>query len=99
VLRDRIVPVELLLRDKTGEQRGRHGLAVGCDLEKGLLRDRLARAGLEFTRRARVDDFAVFAEQFADEWDQIAFDPDYDTLPLEHFEERVRAVFGAPKSF
>jgi len=39
------------------------------------------------------------AERFADEWDQRAFDPDYDTLPLEHFEERVRAVFGAPKSF
>ncbi len=39
------------------------------------------------------------AARFADEWDQAAFDPDYDTLPLEHFEERVRAVFGAPKSF
>jgi predicted HD phosphohydrolase len=30
------------------------------------------------------------AERFADEWDQIAFDPDYDTLPLEHFEPLVR---------
>ena len=38
------------------------------------------------------------AEQFADEWDQLAFEPDYDTLPLEHFEPRVRAVFGAPHS-
>jgi predicted HD phosphohydrolase len=38
------------------------------------------------------------AAQFADEWDQIAFDPDYDTLPLSHFEDRVRAVFGSPKS-
>lgn len=38
------------------------------------------------------------AEQFADEWDQRAFDPDYDTLPLEHFEERVRKVFATPKS-
>jgi predicted HD phosphohydrolase len=38
------------------------------------------------------------AEQFADEWDQIAFDPGYDTLPLEHFEDRVRAVFGSPHS-
>jgi predicted HD phosphohydrolase len=41
----------------------------------------------------------ALAERFADEWDQRAFDPDYDTLPLEHFEERVRTVFGAPKSF
>ena len=31
------------------------------------------------------------AAQFADEWDQVAFDPDYDTLPLEHFEPLVRA--------
>lgn len=34
------------------------------------------------------------AARFADEWDQKAFDPAYDTLPLEHFEPRVRAVFG-----
>lgn len=34
------------------------------------------------------------AARFADEWDQAAFDPDYDTLPLEHFEPKVRAVFG-----
>jgi predicted HD phosphohydrolase len=38
------------------------------------------------------------AAQFADEWDQIAFDPEYDTLPLEHFEDRVRAVFATPHS-
>src|SRR4051794_30703358 len=31
------------------------------------------------------------AAQFADDWDQIAFDPDYDTMPLEHFEPLVRA--------
>jgi predicted HD phosphohydrolase len=30
------------------------------------------------------------AAQFADDWDQTAFDPDYDTLPLEHFEPLVR---------
>ncbi len=30
------------------------------------------------------------AERFADEWDQTSFDPDYDTLPLEHFEPLVR---------
>jgi predicted HD phosphohydrolase len=41
----------------------------------------------------------ALAERFADEWDQRAFDPDYDTLPLDHFEERVRTVFGAPRSF
>ncbi len=39
------------------------------------------------------EQFAL-AEQFADEWDQIAFDPNYDTLPLEHFEPKVRQVFA-----
>jgi predicted HD phosphohydrolase len=39
------------------------------------------------------------AERFADEWDQIAFDPAYDTLPLEHFEPRLRALFATPHAF
>ncbi|HEV7678073.1 MAG TPA: HD domain-containing protein [Candidatus Dormibacteraeota bacterium] len=38
----------------------------------------------------------ALAERFADEWDQVAFDPDYDTLPLEHFEPRLRALFSKP---
>ena len=38
------------------------------------------------------------AAHFCAAWDQTAFDPDYDTLPLEHFEDRVRAVFGRPHS-
>jgi predicted HD phosphohydrolase len=38
------------------------------------------------------------AERFADEWDQAAFDADYDTLPLEHFEPRLRELFANPKS-
>jgi predicted HD phosphohydrolase len=38
------------------------------------------------------------AERFADEWDQTAFDPDYDTLPLEHFEPRLRELFRHPTS-
>jgi predicted HD phosphohydrolase len=37
------------------------------------------------------------AERFADDWDQTAFDPDYDTLPLEHFEPLVRKVFAHGK--
>jgi predicted HD phosphohydrolase len=37
------------------------------------------------------------AERFADDWDQIAFDPDYDTPPLEHFEALVREVFAHPQ--
>ncbi len=39
----------------------------------------------------------ALAERFADEWDQAAFDPAYDTLPLEHFEPLVRKVFATPR--
>jgi len=31
---------------------------------------------------------------FCANWDQASFDPDYDTLPLEHFEPLVRALFA-----
>jgi predicted HD phosphohydrolase len=44
----------------------------------------------------RDEPWFSLGERFADEWDQVAFDPDYDTLPLEHFEDRVRAVFAQP---
>ena len=39
------------------------------------------------------------AARFADEWDQLSFDPDYDTEPLEHFEPLVNEVFAKPHSF
>jgi predicted HD phosphohydrolase len=38
------------------------------------------------------------AERFADDWDQVSFDPDYPTKTLEHFEPLVREVFGRPHS-
>jgi predicted HD phosphohydrolase len=38
------------------------------------------------------------AEKFADEWDQTSFDPEYDTLPLAHFEPLLREVFARPRS-
>ena len=43
----------------------------------------------------RGEEWFSLGEQFADEWDQVAFDPSYDTLPLEHFEPKIRKVFGA----
>ena len=39
----------------------------------------------------------TLAEQFADEWDQTSFDPEYDTPPLEHFEPLVREIFSVPQ--
>ena len=38
----------------------------------------------------------ALAEQFADEWDQVAFDPDGHYEPLEHFAPMVREVFATP---
>ena len=34
------------------------------------------------------------ALRFTDEWDQASFDPEYDTLPLEHFEPMIDRVFS-----
>jgi predicted HD phosphohydrolase len=41
----------------------------------------------------------ALAEQFADDWDQTSFDPDYPTKPLSHFEPMVREVFGSLRGF
>ena len=38
------------------------------------------------------DDCAMFCAR----WDQCSFDPDYDTLPLDHFAPRVHEVFACP---
>ena len=35
--------------------------------------------------------------RFCERWDQRAFDPDYDTLPLESFEPMVRRLFAEPR--
>jgi len=38
-----------------------------------------------------------YTAEFCQEYDQPAFDPGYDTLPLEHFEPLVRQVMSSPK--
>jgi len=57
-----------------------------------------ARVGLDpmMRRKHAGHPFYALAERFADEWDQNAFDPEYPTLPLEHFEPLVRETFGRP---
>jgi predicted HD phosphohydrolase len=57
-----------------------YGHHVGADPEK-----RAAYAGHPF-----YDDCAAFCER----WDQSSFDPDYETLPLEHFAPMVHEVFA-----
>jgi predicted HD phosphohydrolase len=38
-----------------------------------------------------------YTAEFCQEYDQAAFDPGYDTLPLEHFEPLVRQMMTSPK--
>ena len=59
-----------------------------------------ARMGLDPMMRLKHQDHPAFelAARFADDWDQTAFDADYDTLPLEHFEPMAREVFSRPHS-
>ena len=58
------------------------------------------RMGLDPMMRRQHEGHPAYAlaAKFADEWDQTAFDPDYDTLPLEHFEPMVRRVFAQARS-
>lgn len=41
--------------------------------------------------------FYQMAARFADDWDQVAFDPDGPYEPLEHFAPLVRQVFAKPR--
>jgi len=57
--------------------------------------------GRDPDERAKYVDEPWFdlAVAFTDEWDQRSFDPDYETLPLEHFTERVLRIFAEPRYF
>ncbi|MCX7621975.1 MAG: HD domain-containing protein [Acidimicrobiales bacterium] len=46
----------------------------------------------------RAEPWYDLAARFADEWDQLAFDPDAETYPLEHFEPLVRELTAVPRS-
>ena len=69
-----------------------HGLFQGSYYFHHLGRDRNAREryGHHAHYQACVD--------FCHRWDQVSFDPDYDTLDLEHFEPMVRRVLATPRN-
>ncbi len=52
----------------------------------------------EFTQKRYGRSFYGVLRRFgsveAARWDQTSFDPDYDTLPLEHFEPMVHRLFA-----
>jgi predicted HD phosphohydrolase len=37
--------------------------------------------------------------RFSDKWDQLAFDPDYDSLPFEYFVPMIDRVFQKPRAY
>jgi predicted HD phosphohydrolase len=51
----------------------------------------------ELREQFRDHEWFDYTAEFCQEYDQAAFDPGYDTLPLEHFEPLVRQVMTAPK--
>ena len=55
--------------------------------------------GLDRNAREAYREHPLFGEcaAFCARYDQNSFDPEYDTLPLAHFEPIVRKVFAAPK--
>ena len=58
------------------------------------------RIGFDHNARERYrgDPYFDATAHFCAAWDQEAFDPAYDTLPLETFEPMVREVFARPAS-
>ena len=48
----------------------------------------------DLREKYREEDWFALCEQFTDDWDQVAFDPDGHTEPLSHFEPLVREVFS-----
>ncbi|KWF91860.1 phosphohydrolase [Burkholderia cepacia] len=55
--------------------------------------------GRNRNERDRYRDHPLFqrAVDWCEKWDQVSFDPDYDTLPLEFFEPMVRKIFSRNK--
>ncbi len=54
--------------------------------------------GLDRNLRDRYRDHPHYQDlvDFCARWDQASFDPEYDTLPLEAFEDALRRVFTRP---
>jgi len=52
--------------------------------------------GWDENARDRFRDHPCFdsCAEFCERWDQSSFDPDYPSLPLDHFEPMLRAVFA-----
>ena len=71
---------------------GHHGVFQGYHYWHKIGFDRNARD------RYRDSPYFDAAAHFCAAWDQVAFDPDYPSVPIEFFEPMVREVFERPAS-
>ena len=67
-----------------------HGLFQGYYYYHHIGKDRDAREA------HRGHEHFEACAAFCEKWDQVSFDPDYDTMPLEAFEPMVRRVLQTP---
>jgi predicted HD phosphohydrolase len=71
-----------------------HGIFQGYYWFQFIGQDRNARD------RYRDHEYYQDCVDFCANWDQASFDPDYDNLPLEHFEPMVKRLFAKePRPF
>lgn len=70
----------------------KHGIFQGYFFFHHLGLDR------DLREQFRGNEFFDYTEEFCAEFDQPAFDPAYDTLPLEHFEPLLRQMMAAPRT-
>ena len=70
-----------------------HGIFQGYYFFHHLGQDRDARD------RFRGHPCFEMTADFCERWDQVSFDPDYDSAPLETFEPMVRRLFARSPKF
>ena len=70
----------------------KHGIFQGYFFFHHLGLDR------DFREQFRGNEYFDYTAEFCAEYDQPAFDPAYDTMPLEHFEPLLRQMMAAPRS-
>jgi predicted HD phosphohydrolase len=65
---------------------------------QGYLYFHLLGGDRDLRERYRGHEWFDYTAEFCELYDQSAFDPGYETLPLEHFEPAVRRVFAQPRA-
>ena len=81
-----------LLRPYVGEKN--HWIVLHHGLFQGYYYFHFYDQDRDERDKFKDHEFYEACVDFCQKWDQTSFDPDYDTLPLEHFEPLVREIFA-----